>query len=263
MKRVPNTNHVTEIICKFFSGYLQVDAKYVSVRPHERKMAFIWAIDYYTHDIVWWTLAREENWESYYFLFKGLKGAGYQLRTLTCDDHKAIRQACYSVYGGGSNIQLCLTHYKRNIQKKLDIRHDQRDRLFMDSIKNLFTSPNGRIFHGRGKSMLRSYSDEKRYVSILSEIDLNLELLTTYQRYAKCPGTNNLIEGFNKHLAIRVRGLDGFKSYTSASLWLNSYVSWRRSTPFQNCRGRFKRLNGVTSLSQTAGWDVPEIYMFR
>lgn len=189
--------------------------------------------------------------------------SGYQLRTLTCDDHKAIRQACFSVYGSDSNIQLCLTHYKRNIQKRLDIRLNQRDRRFMASIKNLFASPNGKVFHGRGKTMLRSYSDDSRYLAILSEIELNLDLLTTYHEFIKCPETNNLIEGFNKHLAIRVRGLDGFKSYETASLWLNAYVSWRRTTPFSTCKGKFKHLNGSTSLSHTAGWEVPEIYMLR
>lgn len=32
LKKIPNSNHVTEVVCDKFSGYLQADAKYISVR---------------------------------------------------------------------------------------------------------------------------------------------------------------------------------------------------------------------------------------
>jgi transposase-like protein len=261
-KRIPNSNHVTEVICEIFSGYLQIDAKYISVRGNDRKMAFIWAIDYYTHDVVWWTLASSENYEAYYWVFKRLRFLGYQLKCLICDDHKSIQDACTFVFPN-VHIQLCLTHYKRNIQKLLDLRNNSGDRRFFKSIKLLFASAGSKIFHYRGKQMVRSYGTNPIYLKILAEIDRKYERLTTYLRFSKCPSTTNLIEGYNRHLADRIKSISGFKRYDTAALWLNSYVMWRRTTELKSCKGKFKHLNGKLTLGETAGRNAPEIYFLR
>lgn len=259
---IPNTNHLTELLCNRFSGYLQVDAKYVSVRGHERKMAFIWLIDYYTHDILLWSLVPTESFEAYYCLFRHLRSIGYQLKTLTCDDHKAIQEACEAVFPNTS-IQLCLTHFQRNIQKRLDLRTNLRDRNFFRDIKQLLVSSNTKRFHVTGKQLLTKYIDNRVYLEILVDIDRQTAKLITHLKYLKCPATTNLIEGFNKHLAMRLKGLDGFKSYQGAELWLNGYVFWRRTTPFKSCKGKFKGLNGKISLSLTVKSDIPKVDLLR
>lgn len=262
LKRVPNSNHVTETVCERFSGYLQVDVKYVSIRAHEQKSAFIWAIDYLSHDIVWWVLASNETYEPYYWMFKRLKSAGYQLKTLTCDDHTSIQPSFNTVFPG-KPVQICLTHYKRNIQKRLDLRRNPRDCEFFNDVKNMLAANSLRVFHARGETMMWKYSKSSEYLAMLADIDRRFEQLTTHYHYTGGPKTTNLIEGFNKHLAVRLRSMDGFKSYGSAELWLNAYVMLRRTTPFESCKGRFAKLNGTMSLSHTAGWDVPGIYMIR
>lgn len=238
-----------------------VDAKYVVVRPHKRKIAFIWAIDYYTHDIVWSNLVLSENYEAYYWMFKGLKKAGYKPKALICDDHQAIQEAFKSVFPR-SLIQVCITHYKRNIQKQLNLR-EQRDSRFMEDIKKLFNSRSSKQFHSKGKVMVREYSDNAVYQRILVDINQRYERLCKYFEYAKCPSTTNLIEGYNKHLSVRIKGLDGFKSYSTAEVWLNAYVMWRRTTPLKCCKGKFKHLNGKITLGETADWSHSKIYSLR
>lgn len=77
--------------------------------------------------------------------------------------------------------------------------------------------------------MVRSYGTNPIYLKILAEIDRKYERLTTYLRFSKCPSTTNLIEGYNRHLADRIKSISGFKRYDTAALWLNSYVIWRRT----------------------------------
>ena len=262
MRCTPNSNHVTEVLCDKFSGILLVDAKYISVKAYEKKIAFMWAIDYKTHDIVWWTLAKSETFEAYYWMFKGIKRSNYQIKQLVCDEHQAIISACENVFPQVP-IQICLTHFKRNIQKILDIRKNVEDQAFFADIKILFNQKNLRQYHIQGKRLLTRYYQNKAYLKILLEIDKKSKYLTTHYQYLDCPSTTNLIEGFNKHLSARVRSLDGFKSYETACLWLNSYVMLRRTTPFKCCKGKFKYLNGKISLGLTAKYDAPEIYFIR
>lgn len=261
LKMVPNSNHVTEIVCDKFSGYLQVDAKYVSVKGHDKKMAFIWAIDYYTHDIVWQMLVPSENSYAYLTIFKRLKSAGYQLKGLTCDEHPAILTTVNQVFPRAL-VQVCTTHYKRNIRKQLDTRNVERDRRFFSGIKELFAAKDMKKFGVIARQMLKEY-DEKKYREILVDIHLKEAYLTSSIRYQRVPNTTNLIEGYNKHLGTRIRKLDGFKSYTSAERWLNAYVMLKRTNRLRTCKGQFKKLNGHSPISLTARDDIEGISMLK
>lgn len=262
MKRVPNSNHITELLCNKFSGYLQVDGKYLPVKGHERKMCFIWAIDYYTHDVLYHMLVPEETVYAYWVMFKFLKRCNYQLQCLICDEHQSILKSVEMVYPR-AKVQICLTHYKRNIQKLLDLRYSSRDRRFFQSIKLLFASKSDKQFFSRGKQMLRSYSKNSVYLRILAEISQKTNILTTYLHCQACPATTNLIECYNKHLNGRLRTIDGFKSYDTASLWLNAYVMNRRLKKFECCKEKFKKLNGTASISLSVKDDAPSIYFLR
>lgn len=210
---VPNSNHVTEVVCDKFSGYLQVDAKYISVRGV--KMAFIWAIDYYTHDVVWHMLAPSENSLAYLPLFKRLKSAGYELKGLTCDEHPAILGTVNLVFPNAV-VQICTAHYLRNIRYKLNLK-EQKDIFFLKDLKKLFRSESMKEFSIKGRKMMERYR-EKHQVEILADVVRKETYLTTHIRRKRCPATSNLIECYNKHLNARLRKIDGFKSYQNAEL---------------------------------------------
>ncbi|MBD3279439.1 MAG: hypothetical protein GF390_01875 [Candidatus Pacebacteria bacterium] len=76
------------------------------------------------------------------------------------------------------------------------------------------------------------------------------------------PTTTNLIECFNSHLQGRLKTIKGFESFKHADLWLNAYFLRRRTKKFTDCRGKFRNLNGKTSLfkAKKPGIDLPVFF---
>jgi len=255
LKKIPNSNHVTEVVCDKFSSYLQVDAKYISVRGV--KMAFIWAIDYYTHDIVWHMLVPEENSLAYLTLFKRLRSSGYELKGLTCDEHQAILGTVNLVFPKAS-VQICIVHYLRNVRYKLNLKEDE-DIFFLKDLKRLLLAESMKEFSIRGRKMMERYRGNHQ-VEILADVVRKESYLTTHIREGKVPATSNLIECYNKHLNARLKKIDGFKSYRNAGLWLNGYVWLKRTSKLQCCKEKFKRLNGYLPLGLTSRDDLEKIY---
>jgi hypothetical protein len=108
------------------------------------------------------------------------------------------------------------------------------DRAFFYDIKGIFASKKVPQYSKRAIRMLKRFSKNKKYLSILAELDRKHEMLITYLVDRSCPRTTNLIEG-----------------YITANLWLNGFVVLKRITDFTNCEGRFKKLNGDCPLFQT------------
>lgn len=116
--RLPHNNDVTLSYCnpKRFCGFLVVDGKYVAVKGYEKKIPFIYGIDYLTHDIPICLLAPSENYQAMLQYFTKLKNTGYELLGVVCDDNEAIRMAARQVYPGVI-IQLCHVHFLENIRE--------------------------------------------------------------------------------------------------------------------------------------------------
>jgi len=262
LKCVPNSNHVTELVCKYFgSGVLLVDGKYLHVKGFEKKIPLIWSIDEYSHDPLIHLLTPSENFEAYHALFTRLRKCRYPLQVLVCDEHPAIIQAVKSVYRN-VKIQLCLNHYKENIRRHLSVRTTDIHKQFMQDIEELFNSKTKSRFSYKAKRMILRYGENERYRLILLDINYKTEYLTTHYDY-KCPTTTNLIEAFNSHLEARVRSLRGFESFFSAEIWLNAYVMNRRLTRFTDCTKRYGYLNGIAPIQITAKEDGPKISLLK
>lgn len=258
LKHVPNSNHVTALVCKYFSrGILIVDGKYLHVKGFEKKIPLIWAIDEYSHDPLIHLLAPSENFEAYSALFTRLRKCGYPLQVLICDEHPAIIQAVKSVYPK-VKIQLCLNHYRENIRRLLTVRTTYVHKYFMRDIEGLFKSRTKARFSYRAKRMIIHYGKNEKYRLIMIDINVKFDYLTTHYDY-KCPTTTNLIEAFNSHLEARIKSLRGFESFLSAELWLNAYVMNRRLSKFTDCTKRYGYLNGVAPIQITAKEDDPKI----
>lgn len=262
LKRVPNSNHITETLCDKFSGILIVDGKYVKIKGYEKKNPLIWCIDYETHDILYHSFVSGENYLAYLEMFRSLKRANYPLKHVIHDDLDCIVQAAKSVYPD-CHEQLCTKHYKANIRKLLNVSEDSDDKKFFDSVILLFKSQSPKQFSIRGKYILRNYNQKAVYRSIMMDIDRRLSSLTNYLLFRSCPDTSNLIELYNSHLEARLKSLKGFSSSKYAELWLNAYVMNRRLRKFTDCGPRFKRLNGTFSLQHTLKSSAPRIYLLR
>jgi transposase-like protein len=261
MRRVPNTNDVTKLYCNKFSRILIVDAKYVKIKGYPKKIAFIWAIDYGTHDIVYQRITSTENSYAYYTMFEFLRKCNYQLKYLVCDELECIRETVKLVFPK-CHVQICIKHYKANIFKALN-RFDESDMHFFKKTGELFKSHNMKEFGYIGRSLFNEFGLIKKYRTILLGINLKASILTTYLEYYDCPSTSNLIELYNSHLEARLKSIKGFSSFEYAEIWLNAYVMNRRLRKFTDCSKKFKRLNGRYSLQETLKEDAPTIYFLR
>ncbi|MBI2524316.1 hypothetical protein HYW11_03895, partial [Candidatus Peregrinibacteria bacterium] len=93
-------------------------------------------------------------------------------------------------------------------------------------------------------------------IQTMQHIFQSSEKLTAYVTakaifHIDCPRTTNLIESMNKQLNGRLKMIQGFESFHTAERWLSAWILRKRCTPFTDCRGKFKKLNGTFSLQHT------------
>ena len=259
---LPHCIDVTRAYCNRFCGILLVDGKYLTVKSYNRKIPVIYGVDYQTHDIPHYRLARSENYLTCKRFFESLKLANYSLQAVVCDDNQNIYQAATFVYPQVV-IQLCHLHFLRNARSLLDLEVNLVHRAFWKILCSLLITKRDRAdFEKRAAGMVRHFSSDSVCSQILIELAKKQSLLQGYLHLKGVPTTTNLIESLNSHLESRVRPLKGFESYPHANTWLNGYFLYRRTKPYTDCSSKFKRLNGKASLSQTQkpGMDIPDFF---
>jgi transposase-like protein len=253
---------VTKQYCSKFSGILLVDGKYLKVKGYERKIPVIYAVDYQTHDIIHYQLTVSENYQSCLKFFRTLRLAGYPLQALVCDENINFIEAVRHVYPHGA-VQLCQNHYKENVRRTLDLTTNPQYLPFMREIEELFAFKRSvDDFNRKAKNILNQYGKDSLCASILIDIAKNEELLLGWRMHRNIPTTTNLIECLNSHLQGRLKTIKGFETFKHANLWLNGYFLRRRTKPFTDSTGKFKHLNGYSSLqkSKKPGVDLPSYF---
>lgn len=228
-----------------------VDGKYLKVRGYPKKIPVIYGVDYLTHDIVHFVLGTSENYRLLLKFFTSLRLANYPLKVVVSDDNQNIPQAALKVYPNSVN-QLCQNHYKHNLRTSLNLANDTTYIPFMKSVETLFVRKMGiEEFKIRASKIYDSYQGNDLAKKVMLDIAKRSPELLAYLKIPNTPRTTNLIESFNSHLQGRLKTIKGFKSFKSASLWLNAYFIKRRLKPFTDCTKQFKKLNGKSSLEQT------------
>lgn len=274
LEALPHNNDITAWYCnwKRFCGSLVVDGKYVAVKGYDEKIPFIYGMDYTTHDIPVCLLAPSENFQAMVQFFTKLKNTGYPLRSVTCDENDAIRMAAEYVYPG-CITQICHVHFLENIRRTLRVRSEETYRGFLaDLEEHIFAVP----FLGKERLEARirwrspRHYDDPVKISTMQHIFKSSEKLTAYVKakallHIDCPRTTNLIESMNKQLNGRLKTIQGFENFRTAERWLSAWILRRRLTPFTDCRGKFKKLNGTPSLENTrrGGVQIPDFFSLR
>lgn len=271
LRVLPHNNEVSEAYCnlKRFCGALVVDGKYVAVKGYKEKIPFIFGIDYTTHDIPVCMLASSENFQALVQFFTKLKNMGYPLKSVTCDENEAIRMAAEYVFPD-CIVQICHVHFLENIRRTLKTRSEDTYRAFLaDMEQHIF-----RVEH-LGKDRLEArirwrsprHQNDPLKIVVMQHIFHSSTKLTAYVRakaflHVDCPKTTNLIESMNKQLNGRLKTIQGFKSFATAERWLSAWILRRRLTPFTDCRGKFKKLNGNPSIENTrkGGRKLPNFF---
>lgn len=256
MDQLPENTHLSKQYCNRWSGILNLDGKYVTVKGYDKKIPFIYSIDFLTHDIPVGVLGPAESYQVFFRLFRLLKAVGYPLQIVVCDDSSAIKLALKKVYPK-AKIQLCHNHYFENLRQYLSIRTEEKYRPFFYDLKEAFKTKH----HPKKREAMLSHitykygRKDETVMGIMADIINRSDELFAYNSIDHCPSTNNIIESFNSHIQGRLKTIKGFQSFHSAERWLNAWMIRRRTKAFTDCDKPFKHLNGKCSLSQTLKKD--------
>jgi transposase-like protein len=250
MNHLPTSEWITLKYSKRKGDILNIDGKFIKVRGYEKKIPFIYTIDYFKHDIPFGLLSTGETYEAYLKLFQTLKDIGYSPRVVVSDEAPALPLALERVFPKAKQ-QLCLTHYVENIRVLLRLRTQFTYRSFFNELNCIFKreiSLKHRLFVL--DALKEKYANDNLAQSVVLDIYDKYEKLFLFDVLINCPHSNNIIEAFNSHLNGRLKTIKGFKSFRGAARWLNAWMVRRRTKPFTDCAGQFKYLNGRCSLEE-------------
>lgn len=263
LKQLPNNTNITRQYCKYWSGILIIDGKYIKVRGYKEKIPFLYVIDYETHDILFGLLVPAEDAKAFMELFRILKSLDYPLRVVVADDRSALPLALKQAYPG-IPWQLCQNHYLENIRQALHVRTDPTHQHFFNSLKkHVFDAYENEAGLDAALHHVLTERSEHMHIrqAIVMQIHRRRKELFAYKTIPNCPNNTNLIELFNSHFNARLKSIKGFKTKEHAELWLNGLLLRRRTKSFTDCSPKFKHLNGKCSLQMSikkpADW--PEI----
>ena len=255
LAQLPTNTELTKTLCdpNRFCRILILDGKYVGVKDFERKIPFIYGIDYLTHDIPFGDLFVSEDEMNFSVFFGKLKQLGYTPRIVVADDRAGLKQALNKVFPY-ARLQLCQNHYLENIRRLLKVRTETKYQDFFNSLRlHVFQQVwnESTVVEGLKSVMTTHVGGNTLLQNIVSEIYDRREDLFNYLKIKDCPNNTNLIELYNSHLNGRLKTVKGFQSLASAKLWLNAYLIRRRTKPLTDCEAKFKHLNKHASLELT------------
>lgn len=267
LNQLPDNTWLSHTYCNRWSGILNVDGKYILVKGYDKKIPWIWSVDFLQHDFPVGILAPSENVESFLKFFRLLKTIGYPLQVVIADDVAPLRTALKHYYPK-AKIQLCQTHYVENIRQTLHIRTESKYHVFFTQlIEQVFVLDANQTTRDRALFQLYQRFGQHNPVvqKVLVDIHLRQTELFQYQSIPHCPRTNNIIESFNSHLNARLKSVKKFQSFHSAERFMNAYLIRRRTKPFTDCEGYFTKFNGHTPLENTIrkGSNYPSIPGFQ
>lgn len=258
---LPKNEDITKTYCTNFCEVLVLDGVYVAVKGLPKKIPFIYGIDFLTHDIPAGILDFAESEVAFLRLFLVLKGIGYPLKVVVCDEAMAVRPALRKVFPDAV-VQLCQVHILRNIREELGLSSRDATHLpFFREIKTLLASHGEEHRQTMFKNIASRFDANETYWEILKSIRNKWEDLFRYESVRRqgiaCPCDTNLIEAFNGQFKDRYRTIKGFETISSCERFVNAWMIKRRFTPFRECGEHFKHLNGHTSFSKSRNPDLP------
>jgi ribosome modulation factor len=255
LDQMPKNDWLTKTLCDLnrCEGILILDGKYVAVKGFERKIPFLYGIDYLTHDIIHEQLCLAEDEAAFSQYFQKLKDLGYNLKIVVADDRAGIKQALNKVFSY-ARLQLCQNHFLENIRQLLKVRSVPTYQHFFNSLKlHVFTNAKTDQEITEGLEYVKTTHAGKSFLlhNILADIENRRNDLFAYLHFKNCPNNTNLIELYNSHLNGRLKTIKGFQNLTSAKRWLNAWVIRRRTKKLTDCEDKFKYLNKHCSLEFT------------
>ncbi len=251
LTNLPDNNVFSHQFCNRFTSTLVVDGKYIRVKGYARKIALLWGIDYFTHDIPAFVLAPSENTQSWSKYFAYFRIFSHRPELLVCDDNINIKVAAKNCFPA-VKIQTCMNHLKENMRRTLNVRNDSTYREVFTRLDTILSQKqNDQIRNKRLFSLVRDYQSDPLVTSLLISLHRESQEHIAYRNIKNAPLTTNIIECYNSHLEARLFPLKGFESYAHAKLWMNGYILKRRFTKLADCSRKFHYLTGCRPIDKT------------
>jgi transposase-like protein len=254
MDKLPDNTWLTVKYCNRFSGILVIDGKHIKVKGFNKKIPFIYGIDYLKHDFPVGILSPSESEEAFRKYFRLLKTCNYPLQVVICDDILSSLKPGLLYYYPKAKIQLCHNHCLEGIRQKLHFRTEEQHQLFFHKLNEYIFKRNQRkdkLNQSLHNIFIKYARNNLLRQSILIDIYKKSEYLFNYRNIPHCPKDTNLIELFNSHLNARLNSIKGFQSFQNAERFLNAYLIRRRTKPYTDCSQKFKHLNGKYPMELT------------
>lgn len=228
-----------------WSGFLGIDGKMIRVwdwaAKHFRytkqqkrwlhKMSLIACLDLGTLDIPTHHLGDEETSIDLKMCLEQLKEIGYPLKGYVSDGNKDIEKIVKMVFGKTPH-QLCIVHFLKNLRAKMGVGVISEEQ---------YRDAKYHILRGKKPTLLRVPRE-----------------LFTYQKVKGLPRTNQATENFFRFVSLRTKTLNVFRSWKTATNYLNALVLYRRFKKFDSCKGRNKSFNGFAPL-ELASCDIDDL----
>jgi hypothetical protein len=95
------------------------------------------------------------------------------------------------------------------------------------------------------KKQLKNFKTRRRnkYLKVIEFLERHIEGLTMYQKDSKIPRTSNIAENINKQIVRRLKTIEAFQHFESASNYLNMLCNYLRFKPYTDCRKKRKYRN--------------------
>lgn len=262
LKQLPDNNKVTFNYCSKFSSTFEFDAKYINVKGYDRKIAFLWGVDYQRHDFPIILLAKSESFQSWTKFCEYFRIINHIPNLIVCDDNSPLKIAARYKFPQ-VKIQTCYNHFSEGVRRDLKVRSCDTYKPFSKQIDILLSAKRSTSdFNNYLFNIYQSFKHDPVALKIIVDIEKRKKEFLSFQGFKKAPVTTNMIEGFNGHLEQRLKHISSFNSFEYAKLWLNGYVLKRRSTKLTDCKSRFRFLNGKIPLNITKkdGVDIPVFF---
>lgn len=250
---------VTNELHPKWSGFLGLDGK--TVRVNGEKLVLLAAVDLGTQDMVDFALANHEDYRSTRAFLKEISDSiGYEPKLAVIDLDQAWKEAVSDIFPDVP-IQYCVVHFERIFDREIPLRNrtEQRHELKRLARKVLY-APN----YEEAKEALEEilfnrkirYFRDKKSLSMIRSLQSSFDLLTTHFRLQSRFRSNNITEGVNNLVQMRLDLIRGYKKKQSAWNSLKLIIMHYRFNPFESCKDGTK--NGKCPLN-LAGVDTSSV----
>ena len=171
IRKLPDNTYLSLEYSTRWAGILNLDGKYIKVRGNDKKIPFIYGLDFLTHDLPVGILAPSESEQAYLKFFRLLKTISYPLRVVICDDVSAVKSGLFRYYPK-ARIQLCHNHFFENLRNYLGIRTDETYRSFFYDLQSAFST---KLKPHERKARLAHITYNSRKSDVLLAIMSNIE----------------------------------------------------------------------------------------